>query len=200
MRSHNFLVFLQNNYNHERAANLANNRNIRGGWEVWLQVEIALAFVNQEEGTRICQREEPYPAEIENQWITYSNQTGVAQVTSHRNQAARCDFCLCRHNPHGQMDYTYVELKCINPNAPNPLQDAWERFDSDIRKVQAIRQLNLQVPWIALLVTYGQFNPPLPQFSAGINARVWDPNNNNVSRIENVIQGGPDRLFIVAAS
>lgn len=179
MRAQPFLNFLAQNYNSTRAANLANNQNIRGGWEAWLQVEIGLTFVNQG-GQQICNREVAYPF----------------------GYAARCDFHL--HRPGGnnqQQDDTYVELKCINPNALNPVQDAWIRFDNDINKIRQIALINPLVNGIALLATYGQFNAPLPQFAAGINAYVWDPNNNNnVSTIATVIQGGANRFFMVAVS
>jgi hypothetical protein len=201
MRAQPFLNFLAQNYNSTRAANLANNQNIRGGWEAWLQVEIGLIFVNQG-GQQICDREVAYPSgQIANPWIGYNPLNQQATPTPNQNQAARCDFYL--HRPGGnnqQQDDTYVELKCINPNALNPLQDAWTRFDNDIRKIRAIAQINLLVNGIALLATYGQFNAPLPQFAAGINAYVLDPNNNNVSTIATVIQGGANRFFMVAVS
>ncbi len=199
MRAQPLLNFLRQNYNPAVAANLANNPNINGGWEVWLQVEIALAFVNQG-GQRVCVREEPYPSgQLPNRWVTYLAPN--AGTSANAAQAARCDFYLHRPAlPNQQLDDTYVELKCINPNAANPLADAWNRFNADITKIRAIGQVNPLLNGIALLATYGTFTVPLPQFNGGVTAYVWDPANNVVTTMAGVALNGANRFFIVAVS
>lgn len=200
MRAQPFLQFLQNNYNPAQAANLANNVNVRGGWEVWLQIEIALTFVNQG-GNRICDREAPYPSGLGgvNPWIG-NNPVPPPPYIPVPNPGIRCDFHL--HHPAGVglQDDTYVELKCINPNVANPLIDAWNRFGNDINKIQNVAVINPNLNGIAVLATYGQFNAPLPPFAGGVYAYVWDPANNAVTTMNNVTQGGANRFFMVAAS
>jgi hypothetical protein len=199
MRAQPFLQFLRDNYDPTQAANLAQNVNIRGGWEVWLQIEIALTFVNLG-GNRICDREAPYPSgQVANPWIGNNPAAPPAYIPV-ANPGIRCDFHL--HHPAGigLQDDTYVELKCINPNAVNPLNDAWQRYNDDIDKIRNIEAINPILPGIAVLATYGQFNGPLPQFPHGVNAYVWDPTNNVVTTMNNVTQGGANRFFMVAAS
>ncbi len=201
MRAQTFLRFLNDNYDHRRAANLATNTNIRGGWEIWLQVEIAYTFVNIG-GSRACAREIPYPSgNNNNRYISYDSRRmqNPARLEQNGNSAARCDFYLSRRlqNDRGIADDTYVELKCINPNTNNPLDDAWNRFYSDINKIQAISGVNNQINGVALLATYGTF-AILPGDTR--NKYVWDPTNNAVTRMTDVNRGNQRRFFIVAAS
>lgn len=200
MRAQPFLQFLQANYDPANAANLANNNNIRGGWEPWFQVEIALTFVNQG-GNRICTREDSYPSgqAAPHIWIGNNPAPPPAYVAV-TAPGIRCDFHLHRPAGAGLQDDTYVELKCINPNVGNPWADSWNRYGNDIVKLQNILALNNNINAIAVLATFGQFNAPLPQFPVGINAYVWDPTNNAVTTMNNVAQGGANRFFIVAAS
>lgn len=199
MRAQSFLQFLSANYNPAQAANLAQNVDIRGGWEVWLQIEIALTFVNQG-GNRVCDREAYYPSgQLPNRWIG-NNPAAPPEYIAVANPGIRCDFHLHRPAGGGLQDDTYVELKCINPNAVNPLNDAWLRYSNDINKIRDIAVVNPNLPGIAVLATYGHFNAPLPMFLAGVSAYVWDPTNNLVTTMNNVTQGGPDRFFMVAAS
>lgn len=199
MRAQPFLQFLRANYvNWPTAAALSNNSNIRGGWEGWLQVEIARTFVNLG-GGRICEREVQYPSghDAPNQYIR--SNLGVYQAGP--APGIRCDFYL--HHPEGgQQDDTYLELKCIIPIAFHPaaVDDAWFRFRGDITKIRNISDVNNSINGIAVLASFGQFNAPLPHFPFGVNAYVWDPGNNVVRTMNNVIQGGPDRFFIIAAS
>ena len=201
MRAQTFLRFLNDHYDHTRAASLATNTNIRGGWEIWLQVEIAYTFVNLG-GSRLCDREIPYPSgNNNNRYISYDSRRMLnqARVEPNGNSAARCDFYLSRRlqNDIGIMDDTYVELKCINPNTNNPLNDAWSRFYSDINKIDAISGVNNQINGVALLATFGTFNV-LPEDTT--NQYVWDPTNNAVTTMINVNRGNQRRFFIVAAS
>jgi hypothetical protein len=202
MRAQQFLIFLQQNYaGWQRAAGLANNQNIQGGWEAWLQVEIALTVV-QANNQLVCQREAPYlTGNLDSPFIGYTGGPNpLARAVANQNNAARCDFYLYRPDGVSIQDNTYVELKCINPNSFAPLDDAWNRFRNDITKIKTISNVNQALPGIALLATFGTFNAPLPLFPAGVSAYVWDPNNNNVSTMADVIQDGNARFFLVAAS
>lgn len=81
-----------------------------GGWEVWLQVEMACYLRDRaEEGANVqIKREVPYPG-----------------------TQKRCDFFISYG---GGRDETYIELKCQNACASNPLNDVTYRFINDIEK------------------------------------------------------------------
>lgn len=204
MRAQTLLQFLAQNYRNTAAANLANNQNIRGGWEIWLQVEIALTFVTLG-GQGTCEREIAYPSGQQNTPYIAYNPGYNPPAWAVPNPSARCDFYLHRSNGTAQQDDTYIELKCVNPNAYNiyridPITDAWNRFKQDIAKIQAIGQVNGLINGIALLATFQQFNQPLPQFPTALTAYIWDPTNNKVSTVAEVKQGAPNRFFMVAVS
>ncbi|MEG3972255.1 hypothetical protein QUA00_32225 [Microcoleus sp. T2B6] len=202
MRAQQFLENLNKFYNPGRAARLAeNNQYIRGGWEVWLQVEIAQAYAINYPG-QTCEREAPYPGLQANQWIAFNKTLSTASAVQNRNQAARSDFFLYRQGMLAAADETHIELKCINNSNPNinALTDAWNRFYADITKIREIKRINETINAIALLATYGTFSPPLPVIPYGGNAYVWDPGNNQVTVLKEVQQNGDQRFFLVAAS
>lgn len=216
MRAQNFLNTLlaahganAANLNLARAATLAQNANLRGGWEVWLQVEIAQCLMTYQ-ANWACVREAPYPSfnNALNPYLTYGAGVG-AGVTANANAAARCDFFLRRAVPNAIADDTYLELKVISAAAANPLNDAWGRFAADINKQAALAGLNNTLNCISLLATFGTFNPgdvagPNPSlawcWAGGRSAYVFDPTNAAVTTLQNVSQGGGNRLFLVAVS
>ncbi len=85
MRAQAFLNWLYANYNPQQAAAIASNQELRGGWEVWLQVEIGMAYINAGI-THSCAREVQYPQSLQ-----------------------RCDFFM--HDTYGGGDDTYLELE-----------------------------------------------------------------------------------------
>ncbi|MDQ2104619.1 hypothetical protein [Azospirillum isscasi] len=193
--------------NGPRATVFAQNANIRGGWEVWLQLEIAHGFLTVA-GNWTCERERPYPStNAGNPYLTYAAGGPAWGVTNNINAAARADFYL--HRNAGVADDAYIELKCISPTNANPIQDAWNRFQADIVKQQTLRGGNAGLNCISVLATFGTFqaadvagaNPDLGWFWAGgRTAYVYDVANNQVSTLQNVAQGGAPRLFLVAVS
>jgi hypothetical protein len=94
-------------YDFSRAAGLAVSGKIMGGWESWLQVELAMYLVGKLADARII-REMTYP-----------------------DEAARCDFYI---EYGGGRDPTYVELKCQLPGRGDTINDALLRFQRDIAK------------------------------------------------------------------
>lgn len=204
MRSQEFLRFLSRNYpDPGRICWLADNqRKIRGGWEAWLQVEIAITFVSYSDGWE-CEREAGYPSgDLNNPWLSYDRQAGIATTVRHLNHASRCDFYLHRSAAQDRpRDDTYFELKCMNLNAHDPVRDAWERFNSDIYKIEAVTQTNRLINGIALLASYGSFAEGVPRPGPNMRAYVWDPTDqNNVSLLANVNRDPTDRFFMVAVS
>jgi len=213
MRAKPFLQYLQAYYNPQTAAFLADTPDIRGGWEVWLQVEIARTFVSLNQNW-ICERELSYPSgNLFNPYLTYDADDDLAPVgtTSNARYAARCDFFLYRKESISIADETYIELKCINPSVQYPHRDAWTRFKKDVIKIQALQKANKQLNCIALLATSGVFtldavggeNPGLAWFwnqDEGRVAYVWDPTQNAVTTLQNVALDGSGRFFIVAVA
>jgi hypothetical protein len=196
MRAQELLNFLNRKYNPpETASYLASHDDIRGGWEVWLQVEIALRICIEDK--QICTREQPYRD---------PNQGGYFRLdgtnTPNQAHAARCDFHLARRE--GPADEIYVELKCINQGTGDPLGDAWNRYRADITKLKTIAGASGQsaLPSIALLGTFGTFTRNdiigIAQRFTLQDLYVWDPHNNKVTGLENVAQGGGERFFMVA--
>ncbi|WP_454018843.1 hypothetical protein [Azospirillum sp. Marseille-Q6669] len=203
--------FNNGNINLQRADVFAQNANIRGGWEVWLQLEIAHGFLNIP-GNWTCEREQPYPSTNGgNPFLSYTAVGPAWGVSANRRAAARADFYLCRNA--GIADDVYIELKCINQTHANPIHDAWGRFEADIIKQQTLRLGNAGLNYVSMLATFGIFqqadvgggNPTLGWFWAGgRTAYVYDVFNNQVNNqvttLANVAQGGAPRLFLVAVS
>ncbi|MGH6870890.1 MAG: hypothetical protein ACREHE_05220 [Rhizomicrobium sp.] len=166
MRSQAFLQSLAVNYNPANAQFVAGTPAFRGGWEGWLQVEIARTFIAAQVNN-VCEREMRYP-DGQGTYVSYNPING-AQGGANGAQAARADFFLQRPVAIGVQDQTFLELKCSNALAGNPVQDAWARFDADIAKITAIMGVNNVLNCIALLAYWG----------------ILDPNNN-------ANQGGPN--------
>ena len=135
MRSQAFLDRMSN-YNFGKAKAIANWHDLRGGWEVWMQVEIA-AHMSTFQGFQRLEREVPYPAP-------------PAQG------GERCDFKIVM-TERLQTDDTYIELKCINPNTANPLADIDRRFRDDFAKIERLRSANYSC--FALCAVYGRLGP-----------------------------------------
>ncbi|CAO3373066.1 hypothetical protein [Azospirillum argentinense] len=193
--------------NGARAAVFAQNVNIRGGWEVWLQLEIAHGFLNIA-GNWTCDREWPYPStNAAAPFLTYTAAGPAWGTTANPVAAARADFYLRRTV--GMADDVYIELKCINPTHATPLQDAWNRFHGDVVKQQTLRGGNAGLNYVSILATFGAFqaadvagpNPNLGWYWAGgRTAYAYDVANNQITTLANVAQGGAPRLFLVAVS
>lgn len=201
MRTQTFLENLGTRYNANEAQRLASLPGIHGGWEVWLQIEIAKTFMDID-STVSFYREQPYSNSLNANapWISYNKQTKIATYTANRNSASKCDFFMVHS---GGRDQTYLELKCINPNNNNPLNDAWTRYNQDIDKIIGINTLDPNINGIALLATYGTF-PSIPNFPPNMNVYVWDPyegtGRGGVSSLANVKLNGNPRFFIVGCS
>ena len=198
MRAQPFLQTLQRRYTPTTARRLASTEVIRGGWEVWFQVEIALVFADYE--SRVCVREERFPSgSPAAPYIHVPSQTGqAATTTSQKNSAAKCDFFMTRA---GGGDPTFVELKCIIPDRKNPIKDAWDRFRDDVNKLERIEKVNPAINGIAALATYGEWDatPDLPG-SAEKYAYVWDPHRDEVVPMDKVQKYAPSRFFVVATT
>lgn len=206
MRAQPFLQFLRGHVQQfEKAQLLAGQPGIHGGWEGWQQVEIACGFVNPGEA-RTCSREEPYPSgNALDPFLTYHAAVHPAvAVTDNAAHAARCDFALRNGLVH---DHTHIELKCINPNHPNPLVDAWGRFNTDVVKIQSLQAANPVLNCVALLVTFGRFT------EADLHDLAWFWGGNRsayaldvfamgspITPLQAVALGGAPRLFYIAAS
>lgn len=178
---------------------LASNTGIEGGWEVWLQVEIALAFVTFEEG-RICIREDTYPSgDAEKPFIAYNRGSNTAEFVAKKNSSARCDFHLHRRDNFRPQDDTYVELKCINPNTNHPEKDAMNRFFDDLNKIYAIGSKNQTLNVIALLAIYTN-TLEVPNLNRIFSAKIWDSKTNLVSTLSEVARDPENRLLILSGS
>jgi hypothetical protein len=182
MRAQPFLNWLKTNYNPATAAAIAGSTNIRGGWEAWLQIEIARTYAINE--SQICDREIAYP-DGENLYIGYDRQTGQARGgVANANHAARADFLMYRRVQDAIQDATFIELKCSTIGTEAGARDAWARFTTDVNKVSAIQGVNRNLNTFALLAYWGTLRE-WPQgayvgsrldwyWSGGHTAYVWD--------------------------
>lgn len=130
-------------YDYSEAFKLASQSLIKGGWEVWLQVEWAKHLATRA-GMSICniQREENYP-----------------------NSREKCDFLIWyTYGATLEHDATYVELKCTNmfnkKTIAEAQTDALNRFASDIEKVA-----DKTDPALCILVYYGDIGAAQGYFS-----------------------------------
>lgn len=131
-------------YDYSEAFKLASQSLIKGGWEVWLQVEWA-KHLDAKAGMSIfnIQREENYP-----------------------NSREKCDFLIWytyRDASKLNHDVTYVELKCtnmFNKTIADAQTDALNRFASDIGKVA-----DKTDPALCILVYYGDIGAAQGYFS-----------------------------------
>jgi hypothetical protein len=201
----------------ETASKLAQNTELNGGWEVWLQVEIALAFIMDKANNVECERESPYlTGNEEAPWIESSY-----CATPYRENAIKCDFLMRRTGNTGPQGLTYIELKCMNPK-PDPKKkksdnelrleakkDAWERFKKDINKIQGIYsnkencsyEKKVKIAAFALLAMYGSLEDESQESNSihGVTTYVWDPSNKDVQPITKVQDKTTPRFFLVAA-
>lgn len=99
-----------------------------GGWEVWLQVELANELITAQEVHKI-EREYGYPSRAQ----------------------ARCDIYVER-NIGSHCESTYIELKCINYKSANPKKNVIQGFIADIDKMRNL--LPRGAYGIASMVTY----------------------------------------------
>ena len=202
MRTQAFLENLGARYNANEAQRLSSLPGIHGGWEVWLQIEIAKTFMNID-STVSFYREYPYSnqAHANAPWISYNRATKRASYTSSRKSASKCDFFMVHS---GGRDQTYLELKCINPNkVSGPNADAWKRYNDDMDKIVGVTNLDPNINGIALLATYGTF-PSIPIFPPNMNVYIWDPyegiGKHGVSSLKNVKLNGNPRFFLVGCA
>lgn len=97
-----------------------------GGWEVWMQVELAKGLIREESIDKI-EREKQYPG-----------------------HQIRCD--LYAERSVGQRLKVYIELKCINYKTQNPQERVLDGFVADCQKLKA--RLPQYEIGIAACVTY----------------------------------------------
>lgn len=135
MRSQTFLDYMRS-YNFSKAKSISRWHDLRGGWEVWMQIEIA-AHIASYPGFQRIEREVLYPL-----------QPALARE--------RCDFKIVVTN-RMQTDDTYIELKCMNPSADRPLADINQRFSVDITKIERLRSDKYSC--FALCAVYGRLVP-----------------------------------------
>lgn len=211
MRSQHILTIVARRIPVGKASWFASADNFRGGWEGWLQAEIAHAFYEDRAATEIT-REQPYPSGLgagHHRYLAYNPANGMVATAAH--PAARCDFYVRRPAVFGPADESYLELKCISPSAMNAVDDAWNRFRADVTKIDALRARNQNLVCTALLATWGTFNPIHVRGDAPTLRWCWAGNRTAyvvdfragqpvVSTLANVATGGDERLFIVAVS
>lgn len=100
---------------------LATKGDVNGGWEIWLQVEIASCLTKKFQGRIYHTKRE----------IPYEDGSG-----------RKCDFVIWYEyigdSSGEQHDVSYIELKCINPCVVSPQTDALYRYHEDIIKADSI--------------------------------------------------------------
>ena len=127
MRSQQFFERLNQFGDFRKATVFASEQVVNGGWEVWMQVEIAYAFSQTltDVDRFVFEREKTYPDEDK-----------------------RCDFYMGINGAAGDLDPTYMELKCINPFDLEPSKSAIVRYLVDIKKAVDVGQ------FVACLLVY----------------------------------------------
>jgi hypothetical protein len=190
MRLQNFMQWLSESYDPSTAIEVAGNPDFRGGWEGWMQVEIARTFLGHP--SRVCEREFPYPdggAGYPPTYLSYNRGNNTAAKGADGRNAARCDFLLQYNNEEGigVADQTFIEIKCSNAQARYPEQDAWHRFNADINKISALKGVYGGFSTFALLCVWGTLetdnDTPLGNpdghtidwyYAGNRNAYIWD--------------------------
>lgn len=201
MRIQPFFNYLSNHLSFDLAKNqyFSTSPHFHGGWEVWLQCEIAAAL-KKDNVPFSLEREKPYSGRGNGngKLMAYSDRSRTASWTNTANSAARADFFVQTANGR---DPTHFELKCIYGHS-GP-QDGWRRFGNDIAKIEALNKLDPNLNAIAMLGTYGifkqedmadVFNIVGQNTSYVIDFGQAPP---KVSTLKNVAQGGQDRFFLV---
>lgn len=117
MRIEQFLEYVKQ-YDIQNLQDIICDKRLRGGWEVWLQVELAKHLLGIEELNNIqIEREVKYPSNL-----------------------GRCDLFISYNEGY---DQTYIELKCQNVSAYNPVKDVFGRFQNDIAKQKSLSNTNI---------------------------------------------------------
>lgn len=98
-------------YRFDKVITLATEKNIKGGWEGWLQVELAMHL------------------------FLMGGSFEIAREEKYINSERRSDFYISYK---GKKDPTYIELKCINPwNGVGAQNSVLTQYAEDIGKARA---------------------------------------------------------------
>lgn len=68
------------------------------------------------------------------------NDIHIEREVTYPTDRRRCDLFISYN---GGRDETYIELKCQNVSADNPVQDVFARFQDDIEKQQSLSYTNI---------------------------------------------------------
>jgi len=202
MRTQQIMTVLQDSLDLDlvRTEHFETNAHFRGGWEVWLQCEIAMAFFNNAT-SQSFEREVPYPSgNALLPYLSYNNAThAVAEVA---NPSARADFKVERLA--GAADTTFLELKC--QKSTETVGQAWSRLEDDVYKIDALAAANNTLNCTALLASWGIFTAEemrnLNWCWTNRSSYVLDYSQNPplLTSLQNVALDGNDRQFIIGIS
>lgn len=155
MNAHNFLSFVQNEYDFERANAILSEINLKNCWKHWLTAELVHIY-NKTSNQSQTATDVYYPALKKNDdegpvYLRYQADKKIETVTEKR-VASRADFSvLSGGNEH------YFEIRCANKQAFIKNKDL-SKVSADMQRIEAIKKAHPALDITVIFAFYGAFS------------------------------------------
>jgi hypothetical protein len=213
MNAHNFLTFVQNQYDFGRANAIMSETNLKNCWKQWFTAEL-VHMCNQSDSPLVAETDVHYPGitqgtaqtDGKSLFLSYHPTKGVEAVTEKRN-GSRCDFTMKDGSIADVSQTNYVEIRCANADLFVKNKDL-AKFEADIKRIEALKAANPALQMTALFAFYGTFDSKQVE-----NFKVMDNSNRttyvldsalegstSIARLSHMARAGEPRLCLAAFS
>lgn len=229
MKAQTFLSFVQNEYDFTRADAIMRETNLKNCWKQWFTCEL-VHMCSQSTSELDTEIDVHYPvqdkpaakkpvkkkSDCEDQdgtkndekkvggkpaYLSYHPTKGVEEVSEKRS-ASRCDFALTAN---GQQHF--FEIRCANSEQFVKHKEL-EKFEADIKRIEALKVANPELKMTALFAFYGAFSSKeVKDFAVMDNSTrttyVLDSalkGSTSIARLIQMARNGEPRLCLAAFS
>ncbi len=185
MNAHNFLTFVQNQYDFNRANAIMSETNLKNCWKQWFTAEL-VHMCNQSQSPFITETDVHYPGVAQTDgkslFLSYHATKGVEAVTEKRN-GSRCDFTMNDGAIADASQTNYLEIRCANADLFVKNKDL-AKFEADIKRIEALKAANPALQMTALFAFYGAFTSKQVE-----NFKVMDNSNRCTYVLDSALEG-----------
>ena len=203
MNSHDFLSFVQNEYDFERANLILCESNLKNCWKHWFTAEL-VHLCNTSLSELRARTDVYYPGKQkidEPGYLSYRPGKAVTNVSKKRG-ASRCDFSFLVNGKQ-----LYFEIRCVNQDSLAKRKEL-AKFAADQVRIDMLKKANPELNIMAILVFYGAFSNKeveifSPMDSGSRCSYVLDSGlsgSSSISRLSQFQRGGDPRLRLAAYS
>ena len=219
MNAHNFLTFVQNQYDFGRANAIMSEINLKNCWKQWFTAEL-VHMCNQSDSPLVTETDVHYPGVTQGDdpkndskplFLSYHPTKGVEAVTEKRN-GSRCDFTmvdgtLADGSICDASQTHYFEIRCANAELFVKNKDL-AKFEADIKRIEALKAANPALQMTVLFAFYGTFtSKQVESFKVMDNSNrcsyVLDSaleGSTSIARLCQMARAGEPRLCLAAFS